>query len=212
MPIIFGEAAWFGIGGMLNAWLPVSPGWIWLGVTVFGVAGLLVYYRSPLTKVYLRAIGRAEVVSVDAAPVAYSFHVPPATGTAFPPSVFAKIRRFLLRVIGIGPSRTVPVRDIAEIERCQQELVKYIRSQPPDPITFEHNALSLELLPHVERACQILDEQDIPYPGIDMGIVFESTGKWGTFLARLLAVKHDVEKARLVYGQMQHQASDGNAS
>ena len=187
---------------MLNAWLPVSSGWLWLGVTVIGAIGLLTYYWSLLRKLYLRAVGRTSVVSGDAAPATFRFTVPPATGTAFPPSVFARIRRSFFRVIGLGPSRTAPVHGIAEIETCHQELVKYIRSQPPDPITFEHNALSHELLPHLEQVQQLLDEQDIPHPDIDMHIVFEGTGEWGTFLARLLAVKDDVEKARLVYGQM----------
>lgn len=102
-----------------------------------------------------------------------------------------------------GANRAVSVRGIVEIERCHQELVRYIESQPPDPISFEHVALSHEFLPHIERACQILDEQEIPHPEVNSGVVFDGTGKWGKFLARVLAVKHDVNKARLVYGEVQ---------
>ena len=50
LPIILVEAVWFGLGGMLNTWLPISPGWLWAVVTIVGVVGLLVYYRSALKR------------------------------------------------------------------------------------------------------------------------------------------------------------------
>ena len=165
--------------------------------------GILLLFRPELVWLWKRAVGR-KVHSGDATPITYNLDIPPATGTAFPPSAFERIRRFFLRVIGLGPSRTIPVRGITEIERCQQELVKYIRSQPPDPIGagHEHVALWEEFKPHIVAACHILDEQAIPRPEIRESVVFEGTAEWGTFLARLLAVRNDVEKARLVHDSM----------
>ena len=173
--------------------------------------GLLLLFRPELVWLWRRVVG-VKAFSGDAAPATYSFHVPPASGTTSPPSAFARVGRFLLRVIGLGSPHTVPVRGIAEIEQCHQELVKYIRSQLPDPIEFEHVALWKEFQPHIETVCHILDEQKIPHPEIDAGIILVGTGEWGTFLARLLAVKGDVEKARLVYGQMQRRRDHGGSA
>ena len=65
LPIILGEAAWFGFGGMLNAWLPVSPGWLWAGVTFIAVIGLVVFYRSAITQLYLRVTKKENAVEND---------------------------------------------------------------------------------------------------------------------------------------------------
>ena len=208
-PIILGETVWFGVGGMLNAWLPVSPGWIWAGVTIVGAIGLLVYYWSALAQLYLRVTKRNTAFAVAADPVSFHFRTSEPTVTLTRATVWTRIRNWIIRRKRL---RATPVRGIAEIERCHKELVKYIRSQPPGPIGFEHVALWGEFQPHIVTVCRILDEQKIPYPEIDTSIIFVGTGEWRTFFARLLAVKDDVEKARLVYGQMQPRKDHGGSA
>ena len=147
--------------------------------------------------------------SVDAGAASHHWHVPQPTATTTRASSWIRIGNWIIRRTRLRKS---PVWGVAEIERCHQELVKYIRSQPPDPIGFEHVALWGEFQPHIVDVCRILDEQKIPYPEIDVSIIFVDMGKWGTFLARLLAVKDDVRKARLVYSQMQFPAACGESA
>ena len=184
---------------MLNAWLPVSPGWIWAGVTIIGAIGLLVYYRSALTQLYLRVTKRNMALSVAADPVSFHFRTSEPTVTLTRATVWTRIRNWKIRRKRL---RATPVRGIAEIERCHKELVKYIGSQPPGPIGFEHVALSHALLPHIETVRRTFDAQDIPCPAINMGLTFDNPAEWAEFLAKLLAAKDDVKDARLIYGKM----------
>ena len=92
------------------------------------------------------------------------------------------------------------MRGIVELERCHEEFVKYVGTPYEYPIGHREFAASQAFLPHLKRLCQFLDEQDIPHPLIPTGeLVFTDTGKWGEFLSDLMAVQHDIDKARRVY-------------
>ena len=174
------------------------------GICLMGIAVALAFiwtFRSYRHK--------GQSFTVAAEPIRWRFSTSEPTVTLTRATVWTRIRNWTIRRKRL---RATPVRGIAEIERCHTELVKYIRSQPPDPIGFEHVALWGEFQPHIVNVCRILDEQKIPYPEIDPGIIFVGTGKWRTFLARLLAVKDDVGKARLVCGQMQRPAACGESA
>ena len=174
--------------------------------------GILLLLRPELEWLRRQVVAR-KAFSADATAVNWQIEANQPAATVTPPSLWSQFKRLIKRSIGAGTTRSTPIRGVAEIERCHRELVKYIRSQPPDPINFEHVALTQEFLPHIERACQILDEQNIPHPGIDADLVFDGMGEWGKFLARLLAVKHDVNKARLLHGEMQRRTDhEGEAS
>ena len=152
---------------------------------------------------------QGQVHRVDAGAISHHWHVSQPTVTVTRPSFWARTKRCIRRTLWAGSTRPTLVRGIAEIERCHQELVKYICSQQPDQIGFEDNALWVAFQPHIETVCRILDEQEIPHPEIDTDIILVGTREWGTFLAKVLAVKHDVEKARLVYGEMRSGPDSG---
>ena len=211
----------FGIPGhiedakMWKWWVSMapSPDYSWVFHLLVSLGGLsLLYAVFPLfTQVYSRVLRRMSKShhSVAAGPVSHHWHVSQPTVTVTRSSIWTRLTRRIKRGIGADSTRPIPVSGIAEIERCHQELVNYIRSQPPDPINFKHVALTQEFLPHIERARQILDEQNIAHPDIDADLVFNGMSEWGAFLARLLAVKHNVQKARLVYGQMRGETDSG---
>ena len=105
--------------------------------------------------------------------------------------------RFLRHlVLGVRPMRGIP-----ELELCQQELVKYLNVPYKHPIGNREIAATQEFLPHLKALCHILDEQDIPHPPLPdpKELTFTGTGKWGDFFSSLLAVRHDLEKARKVW-------------
>ena len=104
--------------------------------------------------------------------------------------------------VGFTKVTAVPVEGIEDIERFQAELVKYLAAMPRGPLGTQDIALAQALLPFAEKARRVLDEQGIPHPQIDVGVMFEGPLNWGKFLARVLAVGDDVEKARKVYLQM----------
>ena len=95
-----------------------------------------------------------------------------------------------------------PMSGIPELERCHQELVKYIGA-PSDgyPISRKDIAASAKFVPYLIRLCHILDEQDIPHPPPPNpnSLVFTGTGEWVYFLSSLWAVCHDLEKARKAF-------------
>ena len=56
------------------------------------------------------------------------------------------------------------------------------------------------LLPHLHALCHELDETNIPHPPIkDSLFLLENQKEWGDFIARLWAVRRDIDKARKVY-------------
>ncbi len=90
-----------------------------------------------------------------------------------------------------------------DLNRCHQELVKYIREPYDYPIGQQEVAATHAFLPHIVRLCHVLDEHDISHPPLDTsGLTFTGTGKWGDFMARLMAVRGDLEEARKVYPKM----------
>ena len=94
---------------------------------------------------------------------------------------------------------TTPLKGVDELERCQQALIKYMEVPIHSPISEAEIAATGELLPHVHALIRVLDEQDVPHPKLDAGIVFTGTVVWRDFLAQLWAVRDDEEKARQVY-------------
>ena len=178
----------------------IAPVWIWPTAVFACLCGVALTYVPEIRAWLRRRVFGPKVVSGNAMPATFNFHVPPASGTSCPPSVFARLKRQLRRIVGIASPSKTPMYGIAEIERCHAELVKHIDSQPPDPISFKHVALSHALLPHIETVHRILDKQRIPHPDIELNLIFEGVQEWGMFLARLMAAKDDVEEARLIYG------------
>ena len=92
-----------------------------------------------------------------------------------------------------------PMSGILELEKCQQELVEYLRVPSESPIGPSQIAATQAFRRHVKQLCQILDEQSIPHPPIPEGLIFDGWKVWGDFLSNLMAVRHDIEKARRVY-------------
>ena len=115
----------------------------------------------------------------------------------FPPK-WERRRREAKRATKLA-STTTPIEGVAELERCQKRLVIYLTVPVDSPVSQLQIAATQEFLPHVVRLCRILDEQGIPHPPIRRGLTFTGTGEWGRFLAELMAVQHDIERARRVY-------------
>ena len=73
---------------------------------------------------------------------------------------------------------TRPMTGIPALKRCHQILVKYMAIPPTNPISSEEIAGSAELYPHMEALCYVLDEQNVPHPGIDHdGLIIVDYGK-----------------------------------
>ena len=113
----------------------------------------------------------------------------PATSTAIinkapsvssSPSVWARIKGWI--------TDKKPLKDVPDLQRCRDELIKYSGYDFPAEITTreigESNALSV----HLERACFVLDEQGISHPEFDdKDIVIANYSEWIRFLSKLLA-------------------------
>lgn len=112
------------------------------------------------------------------------------------------LRNVLHRAMVAVGLRSVSLRGQEELKRCHEAFVEYLEV-PPGPIIGNMQvAASEKFRPHIEGLCQLLDEQGIPHPEIPDGIVFDNTHQWGMFLARLLASRDDLERARQVYPNM----------
>ena len=85
-----------------------------------------------------------------------------------------------------------------ELKRCHAAFLEYMKVPASSPISNEEIAATQAFLPHVHELCRLLDKQGIPHPVIPDGLVFDHTGKWGDFMARLLAVRGDLDEARKV--------------
>ncbi|MCY4471135.1 MAG: hypothetical protein OXC08_20660 [Thiotrichales bacterium] len=95
---------------------------------------------------------------------------------------------------------TTPMQGIAELERCQQALVKYMAIPLERPVGRAEIAGSVELYPYMTDLCRVLNDQGIPHPEIDYrGLTIVDTGKWRRFLGDLWAVRHDLERAKCVH-------------
>lgn len=94
---------------------------------------------------------------------------------------------------------SIPIQGIEELKRCQMALVKYMAIPRSSPIGSAEIAGSVELYPFMTDLCRILDEQAIPHPEIDYGIIIVDTKRWSKFVGDLWAVRHDIEKARRLY-------------
>lgn len=94
--------------------------------------------------------------------------------------------------------RSVPMRGQEELKRFHEAFVEYLQVPAGPVIGNMQVAASDKFRPHIEGLCRLLDEQGIPHPDIPDGIVFDDTHKWGIFLAKLLAFRDDLEKARPV--------------
>ena len=115
----------------------------------------------------------------------------------YPPRFLSYLRRWWQYLIqGVQPMSGIP-----ELERCNQEFVKYVGTPYNYPIGQKEIAATQAFLPHLKTLCHILDEQDISHPPLPnpRELTFTGTGKWGDFLSSLWAVRHDLEKARKVF-------------
>lgn len=97
---------------------------------------------------------------------------------------------------------TRPMTGIPELEHCQQALIEYSGVPAERVISAAEIAASHAALVPLYAACKVLDGQQIPHPEVDKGIVLLGSAEWIDFLARVLAVRHDLEDARRVYRSM----------
>ena len=95
--------------------------------------------------------------------------------------------------------RVIPMTGHAEVEHCQQVLIKYLAIPSQRMLGSAHIAGSLELYPYMTELCRVLDDQGIPHPEIDYHLEIVDTGVWSRFLGDLWAVRHDIKRARRVY-------------
>ena len=93
------------------------------------------------------------------------------------------------------------------LERCHAAFLEYMKVPASRPISNEEIVATQAFLPHVHKLCRLLDEQGIPHLDIPDGLIFDNTGKWGVFMARLLAVRGDRDEARKVLAEMKEKAS-----
>ena len=96
-------------------------------------------------------------------------------------------------------ARIVSMMGIEELERCRQAPVKYMAIPSQRMIGSAKIAGSAELYPYMADLCRVLDDQGISHPEIDYHLEIVDTGTWARFLGDLWAVRHDLERARLVY-------------
>ena len=141
--------------------------------------GVLLLFRPELVWLWRRVVG-VKAFSGDATPATYSFHAPPASGTAFPPAVWKRLWNFM--------TRRKRLRGVPDLQKCLDELIKYSGFPVTEKVTSEQIEASNALLLHLRRASTILDEQGEPHPEIEEGvIVLSNHRKWIEFLAKRLA-------------------------
>ena len=77
-------------------WLGVSePDWYWINYLLVALGGLAFLYAVfPTLQRWKRHIARPKSFSGDASPIAFSATISPASGTAFKPSVWMRLRSF----------------------------------------------------------------------------------------------------------------------
>ena len=96
-----------------------------------------------------------------------------------------------------------------DLDRCHKKLVKYSREPYEYPVGHQEIAATQAFLPHIVRLCHVLDEHDISHPPLDTSdLTFTGTIEWGDFMARLMAVRGDLEEARKVYPKMLRGSGD----
>ena len=259
-----------GIGGMLDAWTPISSGWIWAVVTAFGIAWFIWPARKTTSREKpVRVASDAEAVEttpgngwrvarlimqIPTVPEEAQnveaiyrdfFSQPHKDGEEY---VFGARALWNQRTAGdtfdagwdfenacleaverYGPEFLVDIIDNLkrefpekqggdtasqpqdtpnapwhdDLERCHEAFVKYIREPYEYPIGQQEIAATQAFLPHIVRLCHVLDEHNISHPPLDAGdLTFTGTGEWGDFMARLMAVRGDLEEARKVYPKM----------
>ena len=97
---------------------------------------------------------------------------------------------------------TVPIAKVPELEHCWDALIEYSAIPAEKVISAAEIAASNAALAPLYAACKVLDDQQIPRPEVDKGIVLSGSAEWIEFLARVLAVQHDLEDARRIYQHM----------
>ena len=101
---------------------------------------------------------------------------------------------------------TAPIAKVPELEHCLDALIEYSGIPAERVISAAEIAASNAALAPLYAVCKILDDQQIPHPKVDNGIVLLGSAEWIDFLARVLAVRHDLEQARRVYRSMTRRA------
>ena len=119
-------------------------------------------------------------VVLKARPISAHVTISKATGTAYKPSVWMRLRSFVTLRKRL---KSVPV-----LQRCRDELIAYSGYAFPGEVTPREIAASNSLAVHLERACFVLDEQGISHPEFDdRDIVIANYNEWRRFLTKLLA-------------------------
>ena len=143
------------------------------------VIGVLLLFRPELVWLWRRVVG-VKAFSEDATPATYSFHVPPASGTTFPSTIWKRLWNFA--------TRRKRLRGVSDLQKCLDELIKYSGYAFPGEVTPREIEASNSLAVHLERACFVLDEQGISHPEFDdEAIVIANYNEWRRFLSKLLA-------------------------
>ena len=95
------------------------------------------------------------------------------------PSLCARLKRWI--------TRRKRLEGVPDLQRCLDELIKYSGYPVSKKVSAHEIALSQALLVHLERACVVLDKQNIPHPEIDRGPITTNHTEWIAFLSKLLA-------------------------
>ena len=148
------------------------------GCGVIGVIIIILIIRPWLGKKML--FSKPQVFPGDAKPITFHNTIHPATGTAYKPSVWMRLRSFV--------TLRKRLKGVPVLQRCLDELIAYSGYAFPGEVTQREIAASNALSVHLERACFVLDEQGISHPEFDdRDIVIANYNEWRRFLTKLLA-------------------------
>ena len=86
-----------------------------------------------------------------------------------------------------GTSGKRRLQNVADLQRCLDELIKYSGFPVTEKVTSEQIEASNALLRHLRRAAAILDEQGEPHPKIEKGLTVINHTEWIEFLSKRLA-------------------------
>ena len=131
------------------------------------------YAFSPIVLHCVRHVAGPRSFSGNAAPIAFSVAVKPASGTADPPAIWTRLWNYL--------TRRRRLKGLPDLQRCLDELIEYSGYEFPAEITTREIARSNALSVHLERACVILDRQGIPHSKVEQHRIVQNYTEWIKF-------------------------------
>ena len=148
LPLIFAEFIWFGVAGMVDAWLPCSPGWFWAAVTAVGVFGLA--FWSLRDKLPVR---KPKHFTAAASPASFHFRTSQPTVTVKPAGKLRRVWNWVWRKIAM----------------LRQEDKRAVKQNPGDGMAIARMIMNSPTLAKVEALYADFHSQ--PYKGTEEGQV-----------------------------------------